>query len=351
MKSVKAFLIFLLLIQGCKKEDIPTVKTGDVASITRTTANCSGEILSQGDSEVTERGICWSTTDKPLISDNIKVDDSDGNSFTVELTGLEPGTEFFVRAYATNRYGTGYGETMSFITNSLCAPEVITFYPQQIRCNSASFGGEIQSDGGSPVIDFGICWSKSDNPTLNDSYFSVGGGSVSFRSTISELESNTDYYVSAYATNLIGITYGASVKFTTCPDLNPNPVNPKSISLFNQPLDTVKKYVQGKWQVVVIRGGVGGINSCYNNFFSEFTDNDLFITNVYAVANDTFNIAWVRENFPNSPDSFYLMNLKRFKDGANMDVSYVMQEIKNDTLVYFEHNMLDAFYYFGLRDN
>ncbi len=222
MKTIKTLLILLLLLPGCKKEDIPTVKTGDVASITRTTASCSGEILSQGDSEVTERGICWSTTDKPLISDNIIVDDSDGNSFTVELTGLEPGTEYFVRAYATNRYGTGYGEVKAYTTDPLTIPEVITYSYITVTQTTAVFRGKKVSDGGSQYIDFGFCWSKSDNPTLSDDFISVSAEDLDrivFLAEISTLEPGTRYYMRSYATNLVGNAYSETRSFSTCSEV------------------------------------------------------------------------------------------------------------------------------------
>ncbi len=349
MKTIKTLLILLLLLPGCKKEDVPTVKTGDVASVTQTTASCSGEIISQGDSEVTERGICWSTTDKPLISDNIKVDNSEDNSFTVDLTGLEPDTEYFVRAYATNTFGTGYGKSLSFTTDPLYIPELRT-YLGLIKCHSASIGGEILYDGGSPVIDCGLCWSNSDNPSVNDSHLSIGTCSDSFRETITGLESNTDYYVRPYASNIIGTGYGPAIKIITCLDINPNPVNPQSVALFLQPLDTIKKYIHGSWQIVVIKGGIGGQNECYNNYTSEFTDNDLFISNVFSIAYDTFNIAWVKEKLYYSPDSLYIMTLRRLQDDAEIGLNFVMQEIKNDTLIYYDYNVIDGMEYYGLKN-
>ncbi|MGB8490566.1 MAG: hypothetical protein WCE64_05865 [Bacteroidales bacterium] len=349
MKPLNTWLLILAIFTGCKSEELPVVTTDDVVSITQTSATCAGEVISEGDSYVTEKGICWSKSENPTIQDSINKCGLGAGSFSCELTNLTPNTEYYIRAYATNSYGTGYGKSLSFTTDPLYIPELRT-YLGLIKCHSASIGGEILYDGGSPVIDCGLCWSNSDNPTLNDSYLSIGTSSDSFRETITGLESNTDYYVRPYASNIIGTGYGPSIKITTCLDINPNPINPQSVALHLQPLDTIKKYIHGRWQIVVIKGGIDGQNTCYNNYTSEFTDNDLFITNVYAIAYDTFNITWVKKKLVNSPDSLYLMTLQRLRDGVNMDVSYVMQEIKNDTLVYYEYQIFDALYYHGLKN-
>jgi uncharacterized protein (TIGR02145 family) len=80
---------------------------------------------------------------------------------------------------------------------------------------SATGGGTITSDGGSAVTARGICWSKVDKPTIADSKTTDSIGTGSFISQLTNLSSNTTYYVRAYATNTAGTTYGNSVQFTT----------------------------------------------------------------------------------------------------------------------------------------
>ena len=80
---------------------------------------------------------------------------------------------------------------------------------------SATSGGSITSDGGSAVTARGICWSKVDKPTIADSKTVDSTGTGSFVSQLTDLSSNTTYYVRAYATNAAGTTYGNSVQFTT----------------------------------------------------------------------------------------------------------------------------------------
>jgi hypothetical protein len=348
MKVLRIYIIIMFLFPGCKREDIPAVITSDVTSITRTSAICGGDVVSQGDSEVTAKGICWSITENPTVMDSITVDSFGLGSFTSELTELDPGTEYYVRAYATNSYGTGYGETKSFSTQPPSLPELITYYPSPIRCTSARSGGEITCNGGSPVIDCGICWGTSENPTLSDNYISAGIEVSTFKITIIGLESNTDYYVRAYATNSIGTGYGENKLFTTCLDINSNPVNPITMTLYDKPLDTIRKYIRGKWQIVVIKGGMAYETICFNNYFSEFTPDDRFITNTFRTEIDTYLIDWVRRYY-DMGDSTYRMELKKVNDDTNIVGRYFIREILYDSLIYHEI-WDDALYYYGIKE-
>lgn len=94
----------------------PTVSTIAVSAVTETTAECGGTVTSNGGAEVTARGVCWSTNATPTLGDNITADGAGGGSFTSSLNGLTAATPYYVRAYATNSAGTGYGDAESFST-------------------------------------------------------------------------------------------------------------------------------------------------------------------------------------------------------------------------------------------
>ena len=89
-------------IAGCKKEPAVdpnvVITTDEVTSITPTSAVCGGEITYDGGKTITAYGVCWATKDAPTISDN-KTEDGDGTGkFTSNITNLEPGTTYYVRA-------------------------------------------------------------------------------------------------------------------------------------------------------------------------------------------------------------------------------------------------------------
>jgi uncharacterized protein (TIGR02145 family) len=101
----------------------PTVTTASITNITETTATGGGDVTVEGSSPVTARGVCWSTSSDPAISDNHTADGSGTGSFTSNITGLTANTPYFVRAYATNSEGTSYGSQQSFTTTGGSAGE------------------------------------------------------------------------------------------------------------------------------------------------------------------------------------------------------------------------------------
>ncbi|MBR4535393.1 MAG: T9SS type A sorting domain-containing protein [Bacteroidales bacterium] len=96
------------------QHQLPIVTTNTITSITANSATCGGDVTSNGASSVTARGVCWSTSQNPTVSESYTTDGSGTGSFTSNITGLTTGTTYYVRAYATNSAGTSYGEQRSF---------------------------------------------------------------------------------------------------------------------------------------------------------------------------------------------------------------------------------------------
>ena len=195
--------------------NLPTLTTNAISSIGNTSAVCGGLISNDGGGTVTERGICWSTSQSPQITDSHTSDGTGIGSFSSNLTNLLPGTIYYVRAYATNIAGTSYGNQQSFSTGIVMIPTLTTNAITAITANSAFSGGEIINDGGSSVNARGLCWNTTSGPTINNSITSNGSGIGTFTSSITGLSANTTYYVKAYATNNTGTAYGNEQTFTT----------------------------------------------------------------------------------------------------------------------------------------
>ena len=109
-----------ILIEGTIIGSTPIVTTDEVSNIisnaTSSSATCGGNITNNGGSPVTERGVCWSNSNNPTTASKKKYEGTEVGSFTIDLTGLESETNYYVWAYATNSRGTGYGNVKSFTT-------------------------------------------------------------------------------------------------------------------------------------------------------------------------------------------------------------------------------------------
>jgi uncharacterized protein (TIGR02145 family) len=95
----------------------PFLTTTAIAEITKITATAGGNITSNGNATITARGVCWSTTANPTVALTTKTVDGEGiGVFASTITGLTANTTYYLRAYATNSFGTAYGLQVSFKT-------------------------------------------------------------------------------------------------------------------------------------------------------------------------------------------------------------------------------------------
>lgn len=123
MKTKKEILLLLVITMAlffnnaCVPKDepaqIPTLTTTDITNISGTTATSGGTIVSDGGAAITERGVCWSTKTNPTIADSKTSNGSGNGTFTSTVTDISATTTYYVRAYATNSAGTGYGNTVA----------------------------------------------------------------------------------------------------------------------------------------------------------------------------------------------------------------------------------------------
>ena len=101
-------------------EGAPVVTTAEVTEIKLFSAVCGGEVISNGESVVVARGVCWSTEQNPTIENSHTTDGVSTGTYTSNLTELNYGTTYYVRAYAINANGiTAYGEERVFTTLSI----------------------------------------------------------------------------------------------------------------------------------------------------------------------------------------------------------------------------------------
>jgi hypothetical protein len=208
---------------------LPTVTTIPAENITDSSATSGGNVTDNGGKPVITRGVCWSISENPTLSDSCTTDGSGTGEFTSNLTGLSVNTTYYVRAYATNDVGTGYGNELSFTTK-----DVITIIWQksfggsewekassirQTTDGGYIIAGETYSDDGDVsgfkgVVDCWIVkltssgeldWQKSLGGSSSEWAYSIqqttdggyimAGGSSSSEGDLSENKGSSDYWI------------------------------------------------------------------------------------------------------------------------------------------------------------
>ena len=198
-----------------KAKTIATVATTPATNVSYTSATVGGNVTDDGGAGVTERGICYSTSANPTTANTKITSDSGLGEFMCNLTDLQDGTIYYVRAYAINEKGTAYGEEVSFTTIAKTVATVTTSHATNVSYTSATVGGNVTKDGGAEVIERGIVYSTNQNPTAADSKVTNGSGLGEFTCNLIDLQDATTYYARAYAINEKGTAYGEEVSFTT----------------------------------------------------------------------------------------------------------------------------------------
>ena len=98
---------------------MPVIVTAVTSPSSSSTAISGGNIISEGGSQITAKGVCWSTLANPTTSDSLTNEGGGNENFISYISGLSPATTYHLRAYAINAYGTGYGDDVSFTTSPL----------------------------------------------------------------------------------------------------------------------------------------------------------------------------------------------------------------------------------------
>ncbi len=120
LSPIIAIGFVLFLINSCKKENVPTLTTAAITNITGNSATCGGTIIDEGLGNIIARGVCWSLKATPTLADSKTNDGAGAGTFISHISGLDSDSTYYVRAYATNSAGTGYGMALSFTTLNYC---------------------------------------------------------------------------------------------------------------------------------------------------------------------------------------------------------------------------------------
>jgi len=258
-----------MCLYGCTssekdQENLVDFEATEVINVTESSATINADLKSSGNENVLFRGICIAMQTNPTIND-IKYEEQ-GNvlgQYNAKFDNLQYNSKYYARPYLTTDSKTIYGNELTFTTKTISVPTLTTKDVSEITQNNAIFNGKIENDGSSKILSKGFYYSKTNPiPEVKDLKIEITGN-LEFSSTVSSLESNTTYYVRAFASNLAGTAYGQVVTFKTSSFVLPT----VSTSVATSILETsviVGGTVLNEGSNPVTQRGV-----CYDEFFPE----------------------------------------------------------------------------------
>ncbi len=208
------FILFAYLISMGQTLYPPTVLTVGQRDVTTTSITLVGSIEKNGGSHLTSYGFYWGTD--PMGFDNYKVVGTStiSGEFTHRVTGLTPGTRYYVQAFAKNGVGTALG-TIVTIGTAATSPSVTSKTPSSTTATSIKMEGSVDKNGGSALSEYGFYWGTSSSSVSTKVIVGTSTISGSFSRTLSGLSPGTPYYYKAYAKNGIGTSYGSVISCGT----------------------------------------------------------------------------------------------------------------------------------------
>ncbi len=251
--------------------NLPEVETLELTDMTPHSFVCKCNVLSQGASEITERGVCWSTNIPTIDDHREKSGTGEGvYSCTVSSNTFDFNTTiYYARAYAINKYGEAYGDIIEINSTKLAEfmalkmPSVETIELSDMTPHSFTCKCNVLSQGASEITERGVCWSTN-IPTIDDHREKSGTGEGVYSCTVSSntFDFNTTiYYARAYAINKYGAAYGDiiemnSTKLAEFMALKLPTVETLDITNMTQKSFTIKCNVKSKGEAIVTERGL-----------------------------------------------------------------------------------------------
>lgn len=194
---------------------LPSLTDITISNIQTTSATVVCKIESDGNSSISECGFCYSKGAAPTVESGTKIAcDPSSAELGKNITGLEEGTTYHIRAYAKNAMGVAYSKEAEFTTLAVTVPKLSLVVVENIGRTTADASASIVETGNASITECGFCWATNPYPTIYDNKAPCEVGN-SFKTKLQDLPLLTTVYVRAYAINSKGTGYSNEMSFST----------------------------------------------------------------------------------------------------------------------------------------
>ena len=190
----------------------PEVQTLGATDINIEAATLHGEIISNGDYEITQRGFYFGESKDVMTK---KVVSTTNNTISLNVTSLTDGTTYYYKVFATNQKGESCGDIREFKTINGVLPMIITDNATAVSYEQATLNGSILDYGSFDIIECGFYYGTDENYMTKVVAVKYDDN---FNITINNLTDNTTYYYKAYVKTKKGEELGYTVVFSTLDD-------------------------------------------------------------------------------------------------------------------------------------
>ncbi|RZJ68331.1 MAG: hypothetical protein EOO50_02615 [Flavobacterium sp.] len=203
---IYSFLFALLAMISCGGSDdsaepsgdpgLPTLLTATATNVSGsgTSATLRGQINSTGGYEIIKYGFCWGTSPNPVRGVGNFQENSGGDvgQYTMDVSGFTAGDSYFIRAYAQNEKGIGYGPQVAFVPVAQITTEIATqIHSTKVLLRAHTIGTESNQ--------VGFVYGISPNPMVSgDNIATIANGTTGFEMELTGLLPDTFYFVRAF---------------------------------------------------------------------------------------------------------------------------------------------------------
>ena len=246
---------------------VPVVKTGGSSSVSVKTVTLSGSVPNAGSSSVTQRGICYATSNNPTTANSTKTATGTTGDFTVDLSNLSPNTTYYYRTFATNSYGTAYGQVKSFTTLTGKTIANYSGFSQELTQTSVRVGGKITDGAATETVnEWGfLLYKKQSNGSFSQVLDAYSDNLTQYTSGSYTYKLNSTPQSGTFSMTIGGLDPGTTYKYEAQmhTDLQnwvyANSQSAEFTTLMNPTVTTVSATYPGSGTSIVMKGNVTNV--------------------------------------------------------------------------------------------